>query len=213
MEELLDFIRRNPRVRLRPTCPVGPGSLSLDLSSLAQVQDGILELRDQVMNTLHLRLPLNGITALHCSPGEVACTLPGEARLTLAAVSDPLAEERCREVVGAFEAELGGPWGILTPYERETIREWLSAWPPELVREALRRAVQAGARNLRYMDRILVSWSKHQVRSLEDVRNLDEQFAARGGNSHRRKALRRERVPSQAAYRPSEVDWEHEPPL
>lgn len=67
-----------------------------------------------------------------------------------------------------IEVEFGRP---LSPIEQETISAWLDEdhYSPELVSLALREAVLNQAYSLKYMDRILLSWEKRNIRTKADV--------------------------------------------
>ncbi|WP_165847688.1 DnaD domain-containing protein [Ammonifex thiophilus] len=76
------------------------------------------------------------------------------------------------ELYRLFEQEFGRP---LSPFEAEQISKWLKEMPPELVREALRRAVLMGRRNLKYVDGILKSWRGMGFRTLFEVLEHEEE--------------------------------------
>ena len=67
-----------------------------------------------------------------------------------------------------FEQEFGRP---LSPLEFERIAGWLNEdrYDPELVRLALKEAVTHQARNLSYIDRILLNWESKNLRNKEEV--------------------------------------------
>jgi len=77
-----------------------------------------------------------------------------------------------------FEQEFGRP---LTPMECETIAGWLDndGYPEELVLFALKESVFAGKLHFRYIDRILLEWSRNRVESVEDARAHVQKFRGR----------------------------------
>lgn len=77
-----------------------------------------------------------------------------------------------------FEKEFARP---LTPMECETITQWLDRdrYPEELILFALKEAVFAGVINFRYIDRILLEWSRNRVQTPEQAREYTQKF--RGG--------------------------------
>ncbi|WP_413242413.1 DnaD domain protein [Paenibacillus sp. 1P07SE] len=77
-----------------------------------------------------------------------------------------------------FEREFGRP---LSPMECETISSWLDQdrYPDELIRFALKEAVFAGKLHLRYIDRILIEWSRNRVTNPDEAREHTRRF--RGG--------------------------------
>ncbi len=79
-------------------------------------------------------------------------------------------KESLAECYGIFEMEFGRP---LSPIEIEKVAQWVSQYNPELVREALRRAVLMGKRNFRYIDSILLDWSRNNIGSIASVEEYD----------------------------------------
>ena len=62
--------------------------------------------------------------------------------------------------------------------ECETISVWIDQdrYPEELILLALKEAVFAGKLHFRYIDRILLEWSRNRVRTPEDVRAYSQKF-------------------------------------
>ncbi|MFD1955686.1 DnaD domain protein [Paenibacillus thailandensis] len=77
-----------------------------------------------------------------------------------------------------FEQEFGR---LLSPMECETISGWLDQdrYSEEIIRFALKEAVFAGKLSLRYIDRILLEWSRNRVTNEEEARAHAQKF--RGG--------------------------------
>ncbi|REE94327.1 DNA replication protein [Paenibacillus taihuensis] len=77
-----------------------------------------------------------------------------------------------------FEQEFGRP---LSPMECETISAWVDQdrYPDELIRFALKEAVFAGKLHFRYIDRILLEWSRNRVTNTEEAKAHTQKF--RGG--------------------------------
>ncbi|HEY8528888.1 MAG TPA: DnaD domain protein [Paenibacillaceae bacterium] len=100
--------------------------------------------------------------------------LPGSGGGVPAAARKP-ADEGAGRVFRAFEQEFGRP---LTPMECETIEAWLDqdGYPEELVLFALKEAVFAGKLHFRYIDRILLEWSRNRVTSVEEARSHVQKF-------------------------------------
>lgn len=84
-----------------------------------------------------------------------------------------------------FEKEFGRP---LSPIEIETIAAWIEQdhYNSELIRLALKEAVLNQAYNLRYIDRILLSWERKNIRTKEEVYKEQQQ--------HKRELLAKEVV-------------------
>ena len=70
-----------------------------------------------------------------------------------------------------FEIEFGR---YLSPIEREEISAWLRVdhYDPEIIRLALREAVLAQAYSLKYVDRILLNWQRHNLKTSNEVQNF-----------------------------------------
>lgn len=81
-------------------------------------------------------------------------------------------EEVSTDIYSKFESEFGR---VLSPIEYETINRWLSSGVKEdLILSALKEAVVSGACNLRYIDKIIYSWTK-KVKS-EEKEDYQELF-------------------------------------
>jgi DNA replication protein len=79
-----------------------------------------------------------------------------------------------------FEQEFGRP---LSPMECETIAAWLDQdrYSDDIIRFALKEAVFAGKLHFRYIDRILLEWSRNRVTNADEARAHAQKF--RGGRS------------------------------
>ncbi|WP_372634333.1 DnaD domain protein [Cohnella sp.] len=77
-----------------------------------------------------------------------------------------------------FEQEFGRP---LTPTEYEIMNGWLDQdqYPDDLIRFALKESVFAGKLSFRYIDRILLEWSRNRVTNVDEARDHAQKF--RGG--------------------------------
>lgn len=86
--------------------------------------------------------------------------------------------EQIGRLFAEFQQEFARP---LSPMECETISAWVDQdkYSEELIRAALREAVFAGKLHFRYIDRILLEWSRHQVRNAEEAMQFARKF--RGG--------------------------------
>lgn len=80
-----------------------------------------------------------------------------------------------RNLFTIFEREFGRP---LSPMELETISGWVDAdrYPDELILLALKEAVFAGKLHFRYIDRILLEWSRNRVRTAQDAKAYTQKF-------------------------------------
>jgi len=74
-----------------------------------------------------------------------------------------------------FEQEFGRP---LSPMEIDTINGWLDqdGYPEPLILAALKEAVFSGNVKFRYVDRILLDWSRNNIKTVEQAREYTKQF-------------------------------------
>src|SRR5699024_12110591 len=74
-----------------------------------------------------------------------------------------------------FEQEFGRP---LSPFEIEMINTWLDEdqMIPALIKAALRESVLMGKLNFKYIDRILRTWKKKGIHTVEQVRMSSRNF-------------------------------------
>lgn len=88
-------------------------------------------------------------------------------------------EQEERNLFSIFEKEFGRP---LSPMELETISGWVDQdrYPDELILLALKEAVFAGKVHFRYIDRILLEWSRNRVRTVQDAKAYTQKFRNMG---------------------------------
>lgn len=80
-----------------------------------------------------------------------------------------------RNLFVIFEKEFARP---LSPMECETISGWVDqdGYQEELILLALKEAVFAGKVHFRYIDRILLEWSRNRVKTAEDAKAYTQRF-------------------------------------
>lgn len=78
-------------------------------------------------------------------------------------------------LVMTFESEFGR---MLTPLELETLNTWLSTdhYQPALIKYALKEAVIHQALSLKYIDKILLTWEKKNIRTVNEAQRESERF-------------------------------------
>lgn len=83
--------------------------------------------------------------------------------------------EQERNLFVIFEKEFARP---LSPMECETISGWVDqdGYLEELILLALKEAVFAGKVHFRYIDRILLEWSRNRVKTAEDAKAYTQKF-------------------------------------
>lgn len=75
------------------------------------------------------------------------------------------------QLVRQFEIEFGR---YLSPIEREEIVAWLNVdhYDPAIIKLALREAVLSQAYSLKYVDRILLNWQRHNLKTVSEVQKF-----------------------------------------
>ena len=90
-------------------------------------------------------------------------------------VKDKNKQPAFARVCQAFEKEFGR---LLSPMEIEQVNLWLDdndGWP-ELILEALKRAVMMSKHNFKYIDSILLEWQKNKLKSSSEVLAFEANF-------------------------------------
>ncbi len=80
-----------------------------------------------------------------------------------------------KNLFNIFEKEFARP---LSPMECETISGWLDQdrYPTELILFALKEAVFSGKLHFRYIDRILLEWSRNRIFNVEQAKEYSRKF-------------------------------------
>ncbi len=92
-----------------------------------------------------------------------------------AGLSDGADASEKKDIFTVMEKEFARP---LSPMECETISGWLDQdrYPEALILAALKEAVFAGKVHFRYIDRILLEWSRNRVFTAEQAREYTRKF-------------------------------------
>jgi DnaD/phage-associated family protein len=64
---------------------------------------------------------------------------------------------------------------VLSSVDIEVLNYWLDRFPEEIVVCAMKKSLKQNVRNLAYVEKILINWEQHKVKSLEDIERLDRQ--------------------------------------
>ncbi len=84
-------------------------------------------------------------------------------------IIDNKEENASNDIFMLIEQEFGR---TLSPMECETINGWKEKnISEELIKSALKEAVLSGVTNLKYIDRILIEWTKKGYKSSEDIKS------------------------------------------
>lgn len=93
----------------------------------------------------------------------------------LATIVQAPSDDRVKNIYTTIENEFARP---LTPMELETISNWLDKdmYKEELIMTALKEAVFAGKVHFRYIDRILLDWSRNRVSTVDQAKEYSQRF-------------------------------------
>ncbi|OAS14015.1 DnaD domain protein [Paenibacillus oryzisoli] len=93
----------------------------------------------------------------------------------LATSTQAPSDDRVKNIYTTIENEFARP---LTPMELETISNWLDKdmYKEELIMTALKEAVFAGKVHFRYIDRILLDWSRNRVSTVDQAKEYSQRF-------------------------------------
>ncbi len=85
---------------------------------------------------------------------------------------DKKKEDNDNDIYSLFEQEFGRQ---LSPTECENIDRWIeNDISLELIKEALKESILNGVRNMRYIDKILYSWTSSGYKTVEDIKRKKE---------------------------------------
>lgn len=87
----------------------------------------------------------------------------------------PIEKEILGQLYKSFEREFGR---LLSPMEISQIAEWYKGdkHSPELIYEALKRAVLRNVLNFKYVDSILRDWARNNIKTVKQAEMHDEKF-------------------------------------
>lgn len=79
------------------------------------------------------------------------------------------------ELVQLIEVEFGRP---ISSFEIQLITSWITEYQFdfEVIKQAIKEALLANAYNLKYVDRILLNWSKLNIRTIEDAQEYTKTY-------------------------------------
>ncbi|WP_248925481.1 DnaD domain protein [Paenibacillus hamazuiensis] len=106
---------------------------------------------------------------------KMAACWADDYRKRQAETAASLLQDEGSNVFTIFENEFGRP---LTPMEMETITTWLDKdrYKEELILAALKEAVFAGKVHFKYIDRILLDWSRNRVANVKQAKEYAQKF-------------------------------------
>lgn len=128
--------------------------------------DQIFDKSDKIGNKYNLDQLYNQLDVLLKNKIKSGNKKTGNNNFTSSIDNSPLTQ-----LVRQFEIEFGR---YLSPIEREEIASWLNVdhYDPVLVKMALREAVLAQAYSLKYVDRVLLNWQRHNLKTSSEVQKF-----------------------------------------
>ncbi|GGH42153.1 DNA replication protein DnaD [Paenibacillus silvae] len=170
-----------------PTLEELAGRMGLAPEGIARMlqrlmRDGYItidEQRDEERDIQYERYDLHGLYAklAMCAADEAAHARSEQLRSNaLRPDSNTVQKDQEeRNMFSIFEKEFARP---LSPMECETISGWLDQdrYQEELILLALKEAVFAGKVHFRYIDRILLEWSRNRVKNVQDAKAYTQRF-------------------------------------
>jgi DnaD and phage-associated domain len=156
------------------------------------MKDGMLTIEEDADPMTEIRSERYDWTSWLLRAGQQAAAMKREAGAAASMAARQTASTSASAVEGGavepsgdnlfsvFEQEFGRP---LSPMECETIAAWLDQdrYSDDIIRFALKEAVFAGKLHFRYIDRILLEWSRNRVTNADEARAHSQKF--RGGRS------------------------------
>lgn len=88
-----------------------------------------------------------------------------------ATTTDSIENNPINQLARQFEVEFGR---YLSPIERQELSSWLTVdhYSPEIIKLALREAVLSQAYSFKYVDRILLNWQRHNLKTVQEVKQF-----------------------------------------
>ncbi|GGF89151.1 DnaD domain protein [Paenibacillus abyssi] len=160
---------------------IGMSAQEVGLLLQRLLKDGFLSIDEQMDPDTGIRSErYNWSGWLQKAAEQTVSTMKSPARVVEPDVSSGKPFGAAPDLFSLFEQEFGRP---LSPMEFETISGWIDQdrYPEELIRFALKEAVFAGKLHFRYIDRILIEWSRNRVTNTDEARAHTQKF--RGGKS------------------------------
>jgi DNA replication protein len=170
-----------------PTLEELAGRMGLAPEGIARMlqrlmRDGYItidEQRDEERDIQYERYDLHGLFAklAMCAADEAVHARSGQLKSNALRPDSNTVQkdEEERNMFSIFEKEFARP---LSPMECETISGWLDQdrYQEELILLALKEAVFAGKVHFRYIDRILLEWSRNRVKNVQDAKAYTQRF-------------------------------------
>ncbi|WP_028546751.1 DnaD domain-containing protein [Paenibacillus taiwanensis] len=139
------------------------------------MKDGFLTIDEEIEPESGVQFERYNLTGLYDKLGHLLTDEAIAERKRQRAAGAAAGEQESLNLFEIFEKEFGRP---LSPMEYETIAGWIDddRYPLELILLALKEAVFAGKIHFRYIDRILLEWSRNKIQTVEEARAHTQKF-------------------------------------
>ncbi|MFC5448142.1 DnaD domain-containing protein [Paenibacillus aestuarii] len=137
------------------------------------LHDQFIAIDEETDLATDIRIERYNLSSLYSKLAQHVIELEAAA---LTAPRAPVASDAAfKDIFSTFEQEFARP---LTPMELETISGWLDKdrYREDLILTALKEAVFAGKVYFRYIDRILLEWSRNRVATVEQAKEYSQRY-------------------------------------
>jgi DNA replication protein len=161
---------------------IGGTTHAISLSLQKLMKDGFLSIDEEVDEDRGIQYERYNVSGLYeklsiCMANDAKNKLKQASVIRVSTITEEPESER--NIFKIVEKEFGRP---LSPMECETISGWLDQdkYPHDLILMALKEAVFAGKVHFRYIDRILLEWSRNRVKNTTDAKAYTQKFRSSG---------------------------------
>jgi DNA replication protein len=111
------------------------------------------------------------LNSLYSKLDKILATKISDSTKTNKSTINNIDNSQLNKLMRQFEIEFGR---YLSPIEREEISAWLNVdhYEPEIIKMALREAVLSQAYSLKYVDRVLLNWQRHNLKTSSEVQKF-----------------------------------------
>ncbi|MED5017757.1 DnaD domain-containing protein [Paenibacillus chibensis] len=161
---------------------MGTSAQSIAQSLQKLLKEGLISIDEELDELRGIQYERYNLSGLYIKLGQCLAALEknlSSQRSSRLKQQENLEPEEGHNLFVVFEKEFGRP---LSPMECETISGWIDQdrYPEELIRMALKEAVFAGKVHFRYIDRILLEWSRNRVKTVNDAKAYTQKFRSSG---------------------------------
>jgi DNA replication protein len=137
------------------------------------MKDQFISIDEEIDNQTGIRYERYNLHQMYDKLAKIMLNDITQQQLSTAVASEPASKSK--DIYSIIEREFGRP---LTPMELEMISGWMDAdqYKEEIILTALKEAVFAGKLHFRYIDRILLDWSRNQITNAELAKTYSQKF-------------------------------------